>query len=82
MTYLELKEKSRGGEKESRQYLLGVHTKVNLLKMELTECLPLQERKKMYDDEWEEYLRRNKNRNFHYDNLTYRLEEEYHINED
>ena len=81
MTYQELRERSKDGEKEKRQYIRGVSTKVNLLKMKLMENLPIKERKRLKDEEWKDYLRRNKNRNFYYDNLTYRLEEEYHLEE-
>lgn len=81
MTYKELKKLCKDGKREKREYLRGIYTEVNLLKMEIVKDLPIQERKKLMEEEWKDYLSRNKHRNFYIDNLTYRLKEEYNLKE-
>lgn len=77
MTLKELKAICKDGKKETRHYIRGCTAKVNLKKIEITKNLPINERKKLMNEEWREYCKSKKQ--FYYDNLYYKLCEEYNL---
>lgn len=77
MTLKELRKLSRKGKKKTIHGLWFEPITINVTKKEITAQLPLEERKKLFDEEWDEWAK--SKRKFWCDKLYLRLREEYNI---